>query len=767
MLTIILIGFLLAVLTPLLYKLLKGSIGKFLALFPAAAFIWFATKYSEVAGGGIVRETFAWLPSLGVGLDFKLDGLSLLFAFLITGIGAIVLLYAGTYMRSYAKSDRFFVALIIFMASMLGLVLADNIVSLFVFWELTSFSSYFLIGFSHEKEESRKSALKALLITAGGGLVLLAGLILLGIGGETNSISELLTRGDLIAESGFLYIAMILILVGCFTKSAQFPFHFWLPAAMAAPTPVSAYLHSATMVKAGIYLIARMSPLFNGAYGWNATLLGIGCITLVVGASLAIIQTDLKKILAYTTISALGLLTMLLGIGTEIAIHAVVVFILAHALYKGALFLLAGIIDHQTGTRNIRELGGLFKKMPYTGIAVLITAFSMAGIPPLSGFISKEFAYAATLDMDVNSPVATSAFFIAGVFFTAAAGMMIYIVFFGKGNKLKSQPTEAPFTLIAGPFLMAILALTFGLGGGLTAPLLNQASLAVMHENTSLQIALWHGINTELILSGASMVVGFLIFLVIYFNPRFIASINISEKIKASHAYEEIKSGIVSSSEGVTKVIQNGSLKNYVGVQVGLFCLLTIWVLRGFSFPTINIMWSDFRIYDVIIGLLLIVACFYVVMAKSRLLSIALLGVVGYGVAFIFIMFGAPDLAITQILIETLTVVIFVLVLRKLPKFLTNTGKFMQFRYFFISLIFGGLMTWIVMIVTAYPLDSHLKTYFAENSYLLAKGKNVVNVILVDFRSLDTLGEIVVLGIAAIGVYALVKFNKSDKKTQL
>jgi multicomponent Na+:H+ antiporter subunit A len=490
-------------------------------------------------------------------------------------------------------------------------------------------------------------------------------------------------------------------------------------------------------------------------------------ITMLIGASVAVIQTDLKKILAFTTVSALGLLTMLLGIGTEIAIHAVVVFILAHALYKGALFLLAGIIDHQTGTRNIRQLGQLFKKMPYTGIAVIITAFSMAGIPPLTGFISKEFTYAASLDMGINSPLTTFAYFIAGIFFTVAAGMLIYMVFFGKRNRLQSQPKEASFSLISGPFLMALLALIFGVGGGLISPLLNQASMAIMPQNVSLQVSLWHGINTELILSGVTLLFGLITFAFVYHNPKFMASIKVSEKLKSSHAYEETLSAVVSTSEQVTRIIQNGNLKNYVAVMVTVFCLLTIWVLRDFNFPAINVLWSDFRIYDIIIGLLMIVACFYAVMAKSRLLAIALLGVVGYGVAFIFIMFGAPDLAITQILIETLTVVIFVLVLWRLPKFLIFAEGVIKFRYFMISVIFGGLMTWIVMLVTQYPLESHLKTYFGESSYLLAKGRNVVNVILVDFRSLDTLGEIVVLGIAAIGVYALVKFNKSGKSDQI
>lgn len=767
MLTTIIIGIILAIAAPLLYKIFKASTGKVLALFPLAGFVWYATKYTQIVNGTIIKESFDWMPSLGASLDFKLDGLSLLFVFLITGIGAIVLLYAGTYMKGYAKTDRFYVALILFMAAMLGLVLSDNIISLFVFWELTSLSSYFLIGFSHEKEESRKSALKALIITAGGGLALLAGLILLGIGGETNSISELLLRGDQIAASGYLHAAMLLIIVGCFTKSAQFPFHFWLPAAMAAPTPVSAYLHSATMVKAGIYLLARMSPLFNGTEGWNGILVTIGGVTLLIGAANAVIHSDLKKILAYTTVSALGLLTMLLGIGTKLAIHAAIVFVLAHALYKGALFLLAGIVDHQTGTRNVRVLGRLFKKMPYTGVAVIIACLSMAGIPPLFGFISKEISYMALIDMTVNSPLTTSAFFIAGMLFTAAAGLLSYKVFFGKKNKLKVQPTEAPFSLVVGPFLMGVFALILGLGSGIITPLLNQASIAIMPENIPLKMSLWHGINTELILSVITVFAGGLLFLFIYLNPKFMSTVKVSDKIKSSHAYDEVMNTIVDISTRTTKFVQNGNLRTYVFTMLVVFCLSALWVLKGFSAPSISILWSDFRVYDIVIGLLMIVACFYAVMAKSRLLAIALLGVVGYGVAFIFIMFGAPDLAITQILIETLTVVIFVLVLWKLPKFLIFTEGFIKFRYFLVSIVFGGIMTWIVMIVTQYPLDSHLKAYFAENSYLLAKGKNVVNVILVDFRSLDTLGEIVVLAIAAIGVFALVKFNKSEKSNEI
>lgn len=763
MLTIIIIGFILAFLAPFIHRIAKGYSGLIFALYPAATFLWLIKQYNTVIEQGTQVIPMEWVPSLGIGIDFRLDGLSLLFGFLISGIGTIVLAYAGTYMKGVPNTDRFFVALIAFMASMLGLVFSDNIISLFVFWELTSFTSYFLIGFKHEYESTRKSALQALLITAGGGLALLAGLILLGIGAGSLSLSEILQSGDILAQSSFFNAAMLLIILGCFTKSAQFPFHFWLPSAMAAPTPVSAYLHSATMVKAGIFLLARLSPVFNGADGWHATLLLFGATTMLIGAIIAVLQTDLKKILAYTTVSALGLLTMLLGIGTEIAIKATVIFILAHALYKGALFLIAGIVDHETGSRDIRKLGNLFRSMPFTAVAAVLAGLSMAGIPPLFGFISKEYTYESTLGMVLNSPLTTSAFFITGVFFTAAAGMLVYMVFFGKSNRLNISPKETPFIMWIGPLVMGLLSLSLGFGSGLISPLLEQASFAIRPENTALKISLWHGINTELILSTFTVLLGVAAFLFVYFNPRLMSQIEISEKIKPSYAYDQIMGGVVDMSKIVTRRVQNGYIRVYVSVMVATFCVLALIVLQNFSIPTIGVSWSDFRVYDIVIGAIMLVACFYTVVAQSRLLAIAMLGVVGYGVAFVFIIFGAPDLAMTQILIETLTVVLFVLVLWKLPKYLIFAEGFIKFRYFLVSALFGLIMTWIVMIVTQYPLDSHLKAFFAENSYPRGMGRNVVNVILVDFRSLDTLGEMVVLGIAAIGIYGLMKFN-SDKK---
>ncbi|TVR89510.1 MAG: putative monovalent cation/H+ antiporter subunit A [Saprospirales bacterium] len=766
MLTIVLTGVVFAFFVPAIYRIFKGNTGMVLALYPAAVFAWLMTQFGSVSGGDVVSSSWDWVPTMGISLSFHLDGLSMLFALLITGIGTLVLAYAGTYMKGMPKTDRFFMALVLFMASMLGLVLSDNIISLFIFWELTSFSSYFLIGYHHEDKESRKSALEALLITAGGGLGLLAGLILLGIGGGSMEMSELVERGDQLAESGLFTGAMLLIIIGCFTKSAQFPFHFWLPSAMAAPTPVSAYLHSATMVKAGVYLLARVSPVFNGADGWHALLLIFGGITMVLGAMIAVMQTDLKKILAYTTVSALGLLVMLLGIGTGIAIKAAVIFILAHALYKGCLFLVAGILDHETGSRNIRKLGRLFKQMPVTGTAAVVACLSMAGIPPLFGFISKEYSYESTIGMVINSPLTTSAFFITGMLFVAAAGMLSYMVFFGRRNKLDIKPHEAPITMLVGPAVLAVLSIVLGVFSGLINPLLDQASQVVFPGNEPLNLKLWHGINTELILSMTTLVAGIAAFAFVYYNPRLMSMIEISDKIKPSYAYKQTMDSLAELAKNVTQKVQNGYLRVYISMMVGTFCVLALIVLKDFGIPNIEVLWSDFRVYDIVIGVLMIVACFYTVVAKSRLLAIAMLGVVGYGVAFVFIIFGAPDLAMTQILIETLTVVLFVLVLWKLPHYLIFDEGFIKFRYFLVSALFGAIMTWIVMLITSHPLDSHLKTWFAESSYPLGMGRNVVNVILVDFRSLDTLGEIVVLGIAAVGIYGLIKFTTEDDKEE-
>jgi multicomponent Na+:H+ antiporter subunit A len=757
---ILLMVFATAVVAPLLETIRVFWRTRLLALVPLAAFLWLASFLPGVAAGDVHQEAYPWVYGLGFDLVFRLDGLALLFALLIAGIGTLIVLYGGTYLKRYPALPRFFTFLFMFMGSMLGVVLADNIFALFVFWELTSLSSSLLIGFRHGHRPTRKAALQALLVTATGGLALMAGLILATTAQGSAVISDWEPGGEALMTSYYLVPMLILVLLGAFTKSAQWPFHFWLPNAMAAPTPVSAYLHSATMVKAGVYLLARLSPHFGAVPGWNEALLAFGGITMLLGVLWALVQTDLKKMLAYTTISALGLLVMALGMGTEAAVHGALVFLLAHACYKGALFMVAGNVDHGTGIRHVGRLGGLFGSMRYTGIAAVLAAFSMAGFPLFVGFLGKELFYESALHHPLFSLVLVSALFLTGVAFAALALVIGHKLFFGKGKLIERVPHEVQGGMLAGPLVLGMAGLLFGVLPGFTLEgLLSRAATVVMPNAGGMDLHLWHGFTPVLGLSVLTLLMG----LVLY---RFTAAIRwrstwakVAGRVGPEAFYDGSWERITMFSRHFSAFIQSGHLRYYIMViLVTLFvlALLPIWHY-GLFHPEHTFAGVD--AYEWLLALVLVVSVLATVAAPDRLMAIAVLGVVGYGVALFFAIYGGTDMAMTQFLVETLTLIVFVYVLWKLPNYIKLTGGGHRFRDVTIAVTGGVVMTSIILLVTDYPLVSELKLYYAQQSYLLAKGRNVVNVILVDFRALDTMGEIAVLSIAGLGVMALAKLR--------
>ena len=719
-----------------------------------------------MSGGEAIGLCYPWVPSLGVTLSFYLDGLSLLFALLICGIGALVLIYSSGYLKGHRHLGRFYAFILLFMASMLGTVLADNLLTLFVFWELTSFSSYLLIGFEHGREASRKAALQALLVTGAGGLALLAGFLMLGRIGGSLELSVLLGQGELI-RAHLLYLpVLILVLAGAFTKSAQFPFHFWLPSAMEAPTPVSAYLHSATMVKAGVYLLARLSPVLGGTEAWHCLLTVTGGITMLTGAVLAVVQTDLKRILAYSTVSALGTLTLLLGLGTTQAVKAAAVYLLVHALYKGALFLIAGAVDHATGTRNVAELGGLGRAMPIVAAAAALAALSMAGLPPLLGFIAKELVYEAKLQAPQAAWLIAAAGVLANILAVALAAMVSLGPFFGTKKQTLSEPHEVAPTIWLGPVVLAGLGLLMGLFPALLdRPLIAPLVSAVRAEPTVVELALWHGVNPVLLLSLCTVLAGVAVYAG---RPGLYRAAGRCRTLAGwgpASWYDLALAGMLRSAQLQTRILQSGYLRYYLMTVLGAAFLLVFYTLvakSGFRGMTGG---AEALFHEWVIAVMILVAALFAVSARSRLASVAALGVVGYGVALVYILFGAPDLAMTQFCVETLSIILFVLVLYRLPRFTTLSGGRARSRDILVALANGGIMTTLVLTATSEPVQSRIGRFFAQNALVQAHGHNVVNVILVDFRGLDTPGEITVLAVASLGVYMLLKgrAGKEDK----
>jgi multicomponent Na+:H+ antiporter subunit A len=765
LLNLILIGFLFFAAAPFFYKPLKNYFGWIAAAYPLFLFFNFISLYAGIASGNVVSEYVEWIPSLGINFTFLIDGLSLTFALIITLIGIVVFLYAGAYMKGYEHADRFFVYIGIFMISMLGLVLSDNMITLFVFWELTSISSYLLIGFNHHKETSRKFALQALLVTAGGGLALLAGFILLSQISGSLEISSLYDLNETIVNSSTYTAIVILVLLGAFTKSAQFPFHFWLPNAMEAPTPVSAYLHSATMVKAGIYLIARMNHSLGGTELWQDTILIAGAITMLIAAILAFNQMDLKKLLAYSTLSVLGTFTMLLGLGSKLAIKAFFIYLVAHSLYKGTLFLVAGTLDHQTGTRDVSKLGGLRKLLPITMATAALASLSMMGIIPLVGFIGKETVYASILEWENWGQLLLAIAVIANALIVMITILVGFKPFFGNQLSTPKDPHEAPVKMWLGPAVLAALGLILGLfPNAIIGKLLDQSAVSIISEKLDLKIKLWHGFNFVLLLSFVTLLLGVGFY---YLRIKFLhitQQMKMIKLLKPSEWYESGLNGMMSFAKLQTKFLQNGYLRNYI-----IFIIVTTITLASYSLYNAAGSFTiipDFSItfYEGVISLIIVVSTFMVITSDSRLKSIVGIGVVGFTVGIIFIIHSAPDLALTTFAIETLTVILFVLVLYKLPKFLSFSKPLSKVRDIIIAASVGTFMTLMVLFITSVDLYSELKKYYTDTSVPGGKGRNVVNVILVDFRAVDTLGEITVLAIAAIGVFALLKLTLEGKE---
>ncbi|MGO1752597.1 MAG: putative monovalent cation/H+ antiporter subunit A [Psychroflexus sp.] len=764
MLTAILLGFLFAIFLVFTGKFFRGKFAVISSLIPISLFAYFLSFISQISNGEIVTQKINWIPSFGVDLTFKLDGLSLLFALMITGVGSLVFLYTSAYLKGHKYLDRFYGYLSLFMAAMLGLVLSDNLMSMFIFWELTSITSFFLIGFNNDSKASRKSALTALGITGIGGLLLLGGAVLLGYMTGTYEISEMLSQTDLIQSHPYYSLAVILIFAAAFTKSAQFPFHFWLPGAMKAPTPVSTYLHSATMVKAGVYLLFRLSPVLGGSELWHTTLIVFGAITMLYSAIHILFRTDLKGILAYSTISALGILVFLIGIGTQAALIAAAVFIIVHALYKASLFLITGIIDHETGTRDITKLAGLRKVLMPVAITGFIAALISGGVPPTLGFVGKDLIYEATLGSQY------------AILLTALAILTKILLFYGGfvagvkpftgklPQKFEKLHMPSPLMWIP-PLLMVLLGLVFGFLPSLLESTFAKPITQVMFENPEdFHLKLWHGFNTVLGLSALTLALGTVMYFVIkpsYSKENFIQKLDfIAPKdlmLKGSTAFEKF-------GKSWTNFFQNGYLRDYVGIIVAViiglvgFLLLPNYQLR-LDYGSLK----DITVYEIAIILMMFAAIVFTVFTNSRLAAVASMGIVGFSFSLLFLFYSAPDLAMTQFSVDTLTVILFVLVLYKLPKYLKMTKRKSRMKHGALAVLFGSLMTLLILSVLQEPKNTEISEFYADNAYKLAHGKNIVNVILVDFRGADTLIEISVLIVAALGVFGLLKLRLRPK----
>jgi len=728
-----------------------------------AGLVLAAPMVPAVLAGETLTLTVPWLPQWGLNFALRLDGLGLLFVLLILGIGVLIVLYAAYYLPEKDRLGRFYAMLLAFAGGMLGVVLAENLILMVVFWEITSLTSFLLIAYKYEARDARIAARMAMAVTGGGGLALLAGVLLIGHIVGSYELSDVLASGDALRDHWLYPVVLALVLLGAFTKSGQFPFHFWLPNAMAAPTPVSAYLHSATMVKAGVFLLARLYPVLSGTDLWLVLVGGTGAVTFVYGAYIALLKDDLKGLLAYSTISHLGLITLLFGLNTQMTAVAAVFHIMNHAIFKASLFIAAGIIDHETGTRDMRRMGGLFKYMPWTGALAIVAAGSMAGVPLLNGFLSKEMFFTETIGHPafVGSTRYLLPIFatIAGALSVAYSARFVHEVFFnGEPTDLPRTPHEPPRWMRLPVEILVALVLLVGLLPQFSVgTILASASGAVLQgEVPAFKLAVWHGFNLPLVMSVAALGGG-----LIHYSRRhhlFDLHYRYLPRVASAVAFERVYLIAMNAAIRLMALADNRSLPRYLALFFGFTLALGVWAWAGAPATSLSgpqpWMAADILSIAALVALA-IGAAGTVMLHRRRLTAVIFMSLVGLVVSLAFLRFAAPDLALTQLSVEVVTIVLLLLALRYMPDTApAESGGLRRARDAMLATLGGlgaGALTYAML---TRPFDT-ISAYHVANSVPGGGGTNVVNVILVDFRGFDTLGEIAVLAMAGLGLHAL------------
>ncbi|MEK4026560.1 Na+/H+ antiporter subunit A [Sporosarcina sp. FSL W7-1283] len=787
----IFIPFIAACLVPFVHKFLTGrKIGWFVIIVPLLLFVLLLRLVPSLSHGATYTYTLPWIPSADVYFSTYLDGLSMIFALLITGIGSLVVFYSIFYLSEREAIGRFYTYLLLFMGAMLGVVLSDNLIVLYVFWELTSISSFLLIAFWFHRKQSRYGAKKSMLITVTGGIFMLAGFLMLYTMTGTFSLRELIGMRDIIAADSLFIPAMLLVLLGAFTKSAQFPFHIWLPDAMEAPTPVSAYLHSATMVKAGIYLVARFTPVFAGHAVWFYIVSCVGLLTMLWGSVNAVKQTDLKALLAFSTVSQLGMIMSLLGVGSlafassessHVALFTAATFaalfhLVNHSTFKGSLFMVVGILDHQLGTRNIRRLGGLATIMPITFTIALIGSFSMAGLPPFNGFLSKELFFEAMLSlknanlltMDSLALLFPIVAWVGSVFTFIYCMVIVFQSFLGKVPEPfpgQRPAHEAPIQMLVAPIVLgSLVLLIFFFPNILGTYILGPAMLAVYPhlgnmEGLVPEIHVWHGWKAPVFMTLGVIIVGTLLYRYLrYWKGVYRLGV-------LQWTLDRFYNGTLLRMERVatrvTRGYMTGSVRDYVAYIMLIFIAFIGIGLAGFQqfvFDFSND--APIEVNEGVIVFVMMCSSVAVLFARSRITAIILNGVLGYSIAILFVVFRAPDLALTQIIVETVTTVLFLLCFYFLPEWRAeHRAVSMRWRNWLIAAASGVIVTVVALLVQGHSLYPTISIYY-ETASRIAGGLNVVNTILGDFRAFDTMLEVLVLFIAGLGVFSLVKLRR-------